>query len=94
MSWAAVQGKLNEWKGQIKEKWGLLTDNDLAIIDGQRDILIGSLQNCYGMTHEAARSMGKRVFEADTPRRLESLLRRENVNSSEEIENAQHELAE
>jgi uncharacterized protein YjbJ (UPF0337 family) len=35
-------------KGQIKEKWGKVTDDDLNVINGKRDQLEGKIQERYG----------------------------------------------
>ena len=48
----------SQWKqmrGQIKEWWSVLTDDDLNKINGQRDRLIGLLQQKYGFTKEQAK---------------------------------------
>ena len=34
MNWDQVEGKWKQYKGQAKEKWGKLTDDDLDVIDG------------------------------------------------------------
>jgi uncharacterized protein YjbJ (UPF0337 family) len=39
MDWNRVEGNWKQVKGKIKEKWGRLTDDDLDIINGQRDQL-------------------------------------------------------
>ena len=47
----------SQWKqirGQIKEWWGVLTDDDLDKINGRRDRLIGILQEKYGFTEDQA----------------------------------------
>ena len=41
-------------RGQIKEWWSVLTDDDLDKINGRRDRLIGFLQQKYGFTKEQA----------------------------------------
>ncbi len=46
------KGKWNELKGRIKETWGELTDDDLDRIEGQRDRLIGLIQQRYGKARE------------------------------------------
>jgi uncharacterized protein YjbJ (UPF0337 family) len=38
----------------MKEKWGKLTDDDLSQIDGQRDKLVGRLQERYGIARDEA----------------------------------------
>ena|ERR1700690_392737 len=41
-------------QGSVKQKWGRLTDDDLDVIAGQRDVLAGKIQERYGVTREAA----------------------------------------
>jgi len=48
------EGKWKESKGQVKEWWGKLTDDDLQQIDGKSDQLVGILQQKYGYTKEEA----------------------------------------
>jgi uncharacterized protein YjbJ (UPF0337 family) len=47
---------LEELKGNIKEKWGDLTDDDLDKIAGRRDQLEGLIQRRYGLTKDQARA--------------------------------------
>jgi uncharacterized protein YjbJ (UPF0337 family) len=45
-----MKGKWNQFKGRIRQQWGRLTDDDVAQINGERDILIGKIQEYYGRT--------------------------------------------
>jgi uncharacterized protein YjbJ (UPF0337 family) len=54
MNWDRIEGKWKQVKGSAKEKWGQLTDDDLDQIAGQRDKLIGRLQERYGIAKEEA----------------------------------------
>jgi uncharacterized protein YjbJ (UPF0337 family) len=54
MNWDQIEGKWKEMKGQLREKWGNLTDDDLEMIAGRRDQLIGRLQIRYGFAKEEA----------------------------------------
>jgi len=49
-----LEGKWKQLKGSVKEKWGKLTDDDLDVIAGKRDKLIGRLQERYGISKEEA----------------------------------------
>jgi uncharacterized protein YjbJ (UPF0337 family) len=49
-----MEGNWNVAKGKVKEKWGKLTDDDLDVIKGKRDQLIGALQKRYGYAREQA----------------------------------------
>jgi uncharacterized protein YjbJ (UPF0337 family) len=49
-----LKGKWKQVKGSVKERWGKLTDDDLDLINGQQDQLIGTIQERYGIAREAA----------------------------------------
>ncbi|MGC1866207.1 MAG: CsbD family protein [Pseudolabrys sp.] len=56
MDWNRVEGNWKQFKGQIKEKWGNLTDDDLDRVAGQRDQLEGVIQErCYGIAKDQVR---------------------------------------
>ena len=48
------KGKWTQMKGEAKKQWGKLTDDDLDVINGEKDKLIGKLQEKYGHTREQA----------------------------------------
>ncbi len=54
MNWEQIQGQWKQLKGKLKMKWGRLTDDDLDVIAGQRDILVGKIQERYGLKKEEA----------------------------------------
>jgi uncharacterized protein YjbJ (UPF0337 family) len=41
-------GKWHELKGQVRQKWGKLTDDDLTRLSGKTEELAGVLQQRYG----------------------------------------------
>jgi uncharacterized protein YjbJ (UPF0337 family) len=41
-------GKWHELKGQVRQQWGKLTDDDLARLSGKTEELAGVLQQRYG----------------------------------------------
>ena len=49
-----LQGKWLELKGQVKQKWGKLTDDDMTKLTGKQEELAGVLQQRYGYTKEQA----------------------------------------
>mgnify|MGYP001827692103 CR=1 FL=1 len=49
-----LEGKWNQIKGQIKQQWGELTDDDIDRIRGNREEMIGVLQEKYGKSREEA----------------------------------------
>lgn len=40
-----VGGNWKQLKGKVKEQWGKLTDDDMTVIEGKRDQLVGKIQN-------------------------------------------------
>jgi uncharacterized protein YjbJ (UPF0337 family) len=60
MNWDIAKGQWKEFRGQVKEQWGKLTDDDLDQIEGKRDQLLGAVQKRYGIAKdEAERQVGK-----------------------------------
>jgi uncharacterized protein YjbJ (UPF0337 family) len=55
VDWNRIQGNWKQAKGEIKEKWGKLTDDDLIQIDGQREQLEGIIQQRYGLSKDLVR---------------------------------------
>ncbi len=49
-----LKGVWKQLKGNAKQKWGKLTDDDLMEIDGNKDILLGKLQERYGYSKAEA----------------------------------------
>lgn len=49
-----IQGNWKQFKGKIREQWGKLTDDDLDIIAGKRDQLLGKIQERHGIARDAA----------------------------------------
>ncbi len=54
MNWEQLQGKWKQTKGKVREKWGKLTDDDLDVIAGKRDQLVGRIQERYALAKEEA----------------------------------------
>lgn len=49
-----IGGMWKQLKGQVKQQWGELTDDDLDRISGKRDEVIGLIQERYGWEKEKA----------------------------------------
>ena len=49
-----MKGKWTQLKGNVKKKWGKLTDDDINRIEGDRDQLVGKIQERYGHSKEKA----------------------------------------
>ena len=52
MNWNQIEGRWDQLAGQVKSKWGKLTDDDLKNIAGKRQQLVGKLQERYGIIKE------------------------------------------
>jgi len=49
-----ISGNWKQFKGKIKEKWGDLTDDDITVVEGKREQLLGKIQERYGYGKEQA----------------------------------------
>jgi uncharacterized protein YjbJ (UPF0337 family) len=58
-----IEGNWQQFKGKIKETYGKLTDDDIALFNGKRDQFFGKIQEKYGEAREAAE---KRISEYET----------------------------
>ena len=54
MNWDRVEGNWKQVKGKFKEKWGKITDDELDVIGGKRDQLVGAIQKSYGVARDQA----------------------------------------
>ena len=55
MNWDRIEGNWKQFSGKVKEKWGQLTDDDLAQANGNREQLEGILQQRYGYAKDKAK---------------------------------------
>jgi uncharacterized protein YjbJ (UPF0337 family) len=51
-----LKGKWKQMRGHVQKQWGKFTDDELDQIEGDREILLGKLQEKYGYTKEQAQS--------------------------------------
>ena len=52
MNTTEVKGNWNEQKGKLKQKFAVLTDNDLMFEEGRKEEMLGKLQITLGKTKE------------------------------------------
>ena len=74
-----LSGKWKQLKGSAKERWGKLTDDDLEVVNGRTDQLVGKIQERYGIAREAAQTQvddWAAGFQDDELRRSDDLQRR------------------
>ena len=54
-----IKGKWEQFKGGVQKQWGKLTDDDLDVIEGDAKILVGKIQERYGISKEEAEKQVK-----------------------------------
>ena len=54
MNWDQIAGKWTQMKGEVRQKWGKLTDDDMEVIAGSKDKLVGRIQERYGIAKDQA----------------------------------------
>jgi uncharacterized protein YjbJ (UPF0337 family) len=59
-----IDGNWKQLKGKIKQQWGKLTDDDLDVIEGESEELVGRVQERYGIAREEAERQVKRFRTA------------------------------
>ncbi len=52
MNKTEIKGNWNEQKGKLKQKFAILTDNDLMFAEGKKEEMYGKLQTKLGKTKE------------------------------------------
>ena len=62
MNWDTVKGQWKQMKGEMRKQWGKLTDDDYQQIAGEKDKLIGRLQERYGWSREEAERSADEYF--------------------------------
>jgi uncharacterized protein YjbJ (UPF0337 family) len=50
-----LKGKWHQIKGEVKSKWGQLTDDDLDRVSGDAEKLVGQVQERYGYSRDQAK---------------------------------------
>jgi uncharacterized protein YjbJ (UPF0337 family) len=71
MNWDRVEGNWKQLKGNVRERWGKLTNDDLDVIAGNRDQLVGKIQERYGIAKDRAeeqlKAWEREHVEAEAP---------------------------
>ena len=65
MNWDIAEGNWMQLKGKVKAQWGKLTDDHLDVIAGKRDLLVGKVQEAYGVTKDEAEQQIKQFESLD-----------------------------
>ena len=64
MNWDRVEGNWKQLKGKAREKWGKLSNDDIEVIGGRRDQLVGRIQERYGIARDVAQKQADEWAEA------------------------------
>jgi uncharacterized protein YjbJ (UPF0337 family) len=62
VNWDVIKGKWTQLKGEVRRQWGELTDDEWDQIAGDRDKLLGKLQERYGWSREEAERRAEEKF--------------------------------
>lgn len=54
MNWDIIKGNWKQMKGEVKSKWGELTDDEIDQAEGDRERLSGLIQERYGVAKDEA----------------------------------------
>ena len=54
MNWDRIEGNWKQMTGSVKAQWGELTDNEITEAEGNRDKLVGKIQERYGIAKDEA----------------------------------------
>jgi uncharacterized protein YjbJ (UPF0337 family) len=54
MNWDQIEGKWEQYKGSARQRWGDLTDDEVQQAKGDRERLVGLVQERYGKAREEA----------------------------------------
>lgn len=49
-----LKGNWKQFRGEIQKQWGKLTNDDMDVINGEYDKLVGQIQERYGWNRERA----------------------------------------
>ena len=70
-TWDKIAGNWKQFRGEVRTQWGKLTDDDLEQARGERDKLVGRIQERYGIAKDEAEKQVDEfnrtvVFDTDT----------------------------
>lgn len=61
MNTTELNGTWEEQKGKLKQKFALLTDNDLLLLEGKKEEMLGRLQIKLGKSKEELQNIMKNL---------------------------------
>ena len=54
VTWDKVSGNWKSFRGRVRQQWGKLTQDDIQVSKGKREVLIGKIQARYGIDKDKA----------------------------------------
>ena len=54
MNWDRIEGNWKQFTGEAQAQWGKLTNDDLDVVAGNREKLVGKIQERYGKERDEA----------------------------------------
>jgi uncharacterized protein YjbJ (UPF0337 family) len=54
MNWDRIEGNWKQFRGRAQQQWGKLTNDDLDLVKGRRQELVGKIQERYGIAKDEA----------------------------------------
>jgi len=54
MNWDRIEGNWKQFSGKAQQQWGKLTNDDLDVVEGRRQELVGKIQERYGIGKDEA----------------------------------------
>jgi len=54
MNWDRIEGNWKQFRGRAQQQWGKLTNDDLNVVEGRRQELVGKVQERYGIARDEA----------------------------------------
>ena len=58
-----LSGKWKQIEGKVRENWGKLTGDDIEVIHGHREQLVGKIQERYGIARDEAERQVERFLK-------------------------------
>ena len=54
VNWDRIEGNWKQFRGEIRQRWAKLTDDDVNLVRGKRTELVGRIQERYGVAKDRA----------------------------------------
>ena len=54
MNWEQLQGDMKQVGGKLKQRWAKLTDDDLLLLEGKKEVFLGKFQERTGLMKDEA----------------------------------------